>query len=243
MKRNILFVLCLFISFITFGQEKKEFVDEIKGVKVTAPKFTGIEVPILKQTNSNSGALENYVIKQIQIPQNSIDWTDEGTVVVQFLVNPSGKLSDFSVINSVCSILDNEVIRALKTTNGMWMPGSNNDEFVPMEKEISISFRMENSPDFVKRSQLYYRKGGKMLYDKERPRIALRYFNQGIALMPNSKCILMGRGLAKYELGDKEGACRDWNRIRHLGGIEGEPYLDGFCKMDGFAEMAQILSK
>jgi hypothetical protein len=236
MKSTGIFILLMIISLISLGQEPKD-LDEIK---VTPPKFSGTPIAV-KQNDYQS--IENYLVKYIQPKITSQDLTDEGTVVIQFIVNPSGNLSDFKVINSVSPTIDNEVKKALLATNGMWMPGLNNDEQVAMEKEISIAFRLENSSGFGKRASWYYKRGGKMLYVKENPERALKNFDKGMVLRPNEKCLLLGRGLAKFELGDKDGACKDWNRIKSLGGFESDSYLNNFCEMEGYAELIKILKK
>ena len=241
MKKIFLFLLCIILSLVTLGQEKKEFKDQIKGVRVTMPKFTGIERTIIEKSDFES--LENYLKRNILPFIEPLEIIDEGTEVVQFVVNPSGELTDFKVINSVNPIYDEEVIRALLTTNGMWLPGLNNNQMVPMEKEVSIVFKLENASDFTSRAKRYYKKGGTMLYVKENPKKALKNFNQGVLLLPKEKCILMGRGLAKYELGDETGACQDWNRIKSLGGFEGDAYLENYCNMKGYAEMIKIMNE
>ena len=241
MKKIFLFLLCIILSLITLGQEKKEYEDQIKGVRVTMPKFTGIVRTVIEKSDFET--IENYLKRNIQPMVAPLEILDEGTEVVQFVVNPSGELSDFKVINSINPIYDEEVIRALLTTNGMWLPGLNNNQMVPMEKEVSIVFKLENTSDFTSRAKWYYKKGSKMLYVKENPKMALKNFNQGILLLPKEKCILMGRGMTKYELGDEAGACQDWNRIKSLGGFEGDAYLDNYCDMKGFAEMIKILNE
>jgi hypothetical protein len=82
-----------------------------------------------------------------------------------------------------------------------------------------------------------------MLLIKERPKLALMNYNQAVTLLPNDKCILLGRGMAKYELGDKSGACQDWNRIKALGGFEGDVYLDSYCEMKGYSDMISTLQE
>ncbi|MBV5312492.1 MAG: energy transducer TonB [Prolixibacteraceae bacterium] len=236
MKSTVLFLLLMIVSLVTLGQKPKD-LDEIK---VTPPKFAGTPVAV-KQHDYQS--IESYLVKYIQSKVTSLDLTNEGTVVMQFIVNPSGNLSDFRVINSVSPTIDNEVKKALLTTNGMWLPGLNNDEQVAMEKEISIAFRLENSQGFGKRASWYYKQGGKMLYVRENPEKALKRFDKGIALRPNEKCLLLGRGLAKFEIGDKDGACKDWNRIKSLGGFESDSFLNNFCEMEGFAELVKILKE
>jgi len=239
MKSKLIFLLCLLFSgLISLSQERKE----LNEIKVTPPKFTGVERIETIPLKSNYVSLEKYLIKIIE-PQLVKDrkTIDEGTVVMQFTVNPSGELTDFHTLNSVSPEIDEHVIKALKTTNGMWKPGSNNDELIAMEKEISISFRLENTPKFETRAKWLYKRGGKMLYVKAKPEKALKYFDYGMALLPNDKGILVNRGLARYELGDMAGACSDWNRIKSLGGFEGDSFLENFCDMKGYAQLTQIL--
>jgi len=43
--------------------------------------------------------------------------------------------TDFNIVNSVFDTIDNEAIRTLKTTSGMWKPGYNDDKyFYPVTK-------------------------------------------------------------------------------------------------------------
>ncbi len=242
-KRTVIFLICMFLSIITFGQVKNEYNDEIKGVKVSPPKFIGGLELLTILNKGEFGSFNDYMTKHFQYPEMSIEFLEEGTEVVQFVVTPQGEVTDFNIINSVSPEIDEEVIRVLKTTSKLWKPGLNNDKAVAMEKEVSIVFKLKNTTDFIKRAEKFFTKGTKMLLVKDRPKLALKNYNQAITLRPNEKCILLGRGLAKYELGDKSGACRDWNRIKVLGGFEGDVYLDNYCKMKGYPEMISALQE
>ena len=61
--------------------------------------------------------------------------------------------------------------------------------------------------------------------------------------MPNDKALLYARGLCRYELGDTEGARRDWNRIVALGGIDFSEFAYDSGEMNGYDEMIKILAK
>lgn len=238
MKTKFIFLLFTIISSFAFGQDLKVNVPE---VKVTPPKFTGIEI---KKAETPLGILETYVRDNLQYPDRAYDYYNEGTEVVQFVITPTGEVTDFTVVNSVSLEIDDEVIRVLKTTSGMWTPGYNNDQPVAMEKEISIVFKPEGSrTDFLKTGQTYFKKGGTLLLVKDNPRKAVREYNKAFVLLPSDKSLLIMRGLAKFETGDKDGACRDWTRIKALGGNQGDVYLDSFCEMKGYAEMIKILDE
>jgi len=125
------------------------------------------------------------------------------------------------------------------------MPGYNNDQPVAMEKEVSIAFKIDNEGtiDFYDLGQWYYKRGSTMLLIKDKPKKAVKSYDKAIVLLPNDKSLLIMRGLARFETGDKDGACRDWKRIKSLGSEQGDFYLDSFCEMKGYAEMVSILQE
>jgi len=252
MKRLVIFLLCLTTSVITFGQEKKEYLNELREVKVTAPNFTGQKVlPKITTTTTEDelSPLKDYLLNNIQYPEQSKKMGKEGTEVVQFVVTPEGELTDFNIINSVSKEIDAEVVRVLKTTNQMWNPGMNNETPVAMEKEVSIAFKIStddnlvNPTDFFLQAKRNFDNGSKKFFIKENNKSALRYYDKAMQYLPNDKAILLSRGMCRYELGDKNGACQDWNRIKTLGGIDGNVYLDNFCEFKGYADMISIFQE
>ena len=60
--------------------------------------------------------------------------------------------------------------------------------------------------------------------------------------MPNDKALLMLRGICHFELGNKERASLDWNRIEFLGGIEPAKIDNSLISMKGYSEMIEILA-
>jgi len=242
MKRTAIFLLCMVISVITFGQEQKRHL--LPEVEVTPPRFTGNEEVLTKLQGDGFGYLKDYLMSNIQYPEHSLMWMEEGTEVVRFVVTPTGEVTDFDVINSVCPEIDKEVIRVLKTTSGMWMPASNNGKPVAIEKEISVAFstdELDAAKRFVGIAKACFTSGNNKLFIKKNNKKALNFYNLAIRYVPNDKSLLLTRGICKYELGDKSGACKDWNRIKTLGGFEGDSYLDNFCEFKGYAEMMDTI--
>lgn len=247
MKRLVIFLLCMIISVITFGQEKKEYKDEIKGVKVSPPRFIGNEELLTVSNEIQFGTLNDFLIRHVQYPEEAKDWQQEGTEVIKFVVTPKGEVTGFNIINSVSPEIDREVMRVLKTTNGLWRPGLNNGQPVEMAKEVSIDFKfcngseeIINTTDFVDRAKLFFNKGNRQLF-KENNKSALKQYNRAIRYLPNDKSLLVIRGLCRYKLGDKIGACQDWNRIKALGGLDSDYYLNNFCEFKGYSDMISTL--
>lgn len=240
----LLLLLCLVISIPAFSQNEKDHTT-LEEVQVSPPEFTGIEgaTRFLNGESTKITLLSQYMLNHVKYPDDDIRRSIEGKEIIRFTVQPDGSLTDFIVVNSVSPSIDNEVINAMKTTEGMWKPGYNNETIVPMEKEFSIVFKLAYTRSLESRAIGRYKRGNKLLLIKENPKRALRHFEQGLVYVPNDCSILMLRGLSFYELGDKERACQDWNRIKALGGIEADGWLENYCEMKGYAEMKEILNK
>lgn len=181
--------------------------------------------------------------KHVVYPDFDIDHSIEGKEIIHFTINPDGSVSNFKVVNSVSPRIDEEVIDALKTTDGMWKPGYNNENVIPMEKEFSMVFKLAETRDLIERATDQFKRGNKLLLIKEKPKRALQHFNRGLVYVPESKPLLFLRGLTRYELGNKDGAYQDWTRIKSMGGIEADGWLDKYYNMEGYAEMMKTLNE
>ena len=217
--------------------------------EVTPPKFTGIENGAAILETDNSFTVKNYLLKNVICPKRSAECWLEGTEIVQFTITASGNVNNFKVINSVSPDIDKEIIRVLKTTNGMWKPGYLNGEPTAMEKEVSILFRVgdynysEVEKHFTNKATYYFKEGSLNLLVKNNPKKALKHFNNGVRYLPNDTGLLMLRGICNYELGDTESAKRDWDRIVILGGIDTRKFNDDLVGMIGYSKMTNILTE
>ena len=152
------------------------------------------------------------------------------------------------VKNSVCCLVDDELIRILKSTDGMWEPGKEDDIPTPMAREVSLMFVSNQYTDdpkeyFERNAKNNFIKGNKFFLDKSNPEKALKYYDISIKYRPNEAAALLLRGLCGFEAGDKEGACSDWNRINAIGNANVDKYLENLCGLEGFEEMASILNE
>jgi hypothetical protein len=244
MKATIFFFSCMMLTIIALGQEPEANVKEIK---VTAPKFAGIENAVEILNARESATINAYLSKYFNYTDTR-DVKPEGTEVIQFTVTPEGELTDFVIINSVSHDIDMEMIRILRTTNGMWIPGYNNNEPAEMTKEVSMAFCTENNSSksvtdvFTEKATHYFVDGSKIFFEKQNPKKAMRNFTRGINYLPYDKGLLLMRGICRFETGDKEGAHQDWERVKILGGIEmEESYLTENLKgLKSYEELTSI---
>jgi tetratricopeptide (TPR) repeat protein len=218
-------------------------------VKVTPPAFTGIQL-VSDEPDGQGNLFARHLLENFEYPVKAMQCGIQGTGVVQFVVQSDGKLTDFIVINSICPELDDEFIRVIKTTEGMWNPGSNNGNPVQMEKEISMMFVADfewynNKPKeyFAKKAKAYYENANTLFLKKHNLKKALRNYNQTIKYLPYDASTLLMRGLCRYGLGDLEGAHNDWERINRLGSFDTSWFLEELANLKGFDDMIAIVEK
>lgn len=247
MKTFFILVLCVMISVIAYGQQKSTMVDE---VQVIPPKFAGINEIAQKFQEEKFESISDYLAKNVKYPEEAIKNKREGTEVVLFEVTAKGELTNFIVANSVSPEIDEAIINLLKTTNGMWMPGQNNGEPVAMQKKVTVAFKygefeeLAISKDFMQLAKLLLKKGNHELLAKNNPKKALKHFDRGIRYMPNEDCLLLSRGICRFELGDTDGARRDWQNMSIAGiDIEAANMAEDFSTLKGYTDLMAMLKK
>jgi len=232
MKATMILVLFMFVAYFSNGQDPQK-TNILKNVDVTPPVFTGIEGTMAIINKEKMVSLNDYLRKKFLSLESDEKWKPQGTEVIQFTVLPNGTLDDFQIICSVSNDIDEEILRQLKLTNGMWRPGQNNNNAVAMTKEIAITFKREYS-DHVKLAQKLFARGTKKIL-KHKENKAIKFFDRAYVYQPYSKPLLFTRAITRYKIGDKDGACEDWNRLKFLGGDFADDYLIQYCEENELA--------
>ena len=89
--------------------------------------------------------LMRFLCMNIKYPVRAQELGVQGKVIVQFVINPVGKMGDFKILRSVNPLLDNEAIRVLKLMP-KWIPGEQNGEKVSVYYILPVVFKIQNSP-------------------------------------------------------------------------------------------------
>ncbi len=87
-------------------------------------------------------ALKRYVYSKIQYPETAREKGLSGEVLVQFSVNPSGKLEDIKVAKSSDKVFEEAALAVFKDMPD-WLPGSQRGKAVKVKVVISIPFNIE----------------------------------------------------------------------------------------------------
>ncbi len=110
---------------------KPEFSATLRWVE-KMPEFPGGEVSMYKFLNEN-----------IIYPQAARDLNIQGIVIVEFLVDPTGTLSDFKLVRGLGFGCDEEALRVVGLMPS-WKPGSHQGHKVPVRYSLPIKFRLIN---------------------------------------------------------------------------------------------------
>lgn len=218
MKANFIFLAAMALTVFATGQNQHVYNENT----VTNPVF--LYNGTLVQSRSFE-SVDEFLLHFIEYPQESVSCKRQGTEVISFVVTPNGELTDIKIINSVCPKIDDEIIRVLGLTSGKWQAGTVNGINVPMEKEVSIAFKIHQSSDFKKMAQNSLKKGNEMQI-KGNHKKAVKFYDHAINYLPNEKTILAARSICKYEMGDVKGAEQDWTRLQKIGFFESKNLVE-----------------
>jgi protein TonB len=122
-------------------------VSDNKGV-VEAPKdntdydktFTKVEIE--SEYPGGAAAWARYLNKNLHYPDDAVNNEIQGDVVVQFIVDKEGNVSDVEAVSGPNELRD-EAVRVIKKS-GKWTPAVQNGRQVKSYKKQPIKFRLES---------------------------------------------------------------------------------------------------
>lgn len=149
--------LALFFIFIQSQAKSEPSVSNGKE-KQTLQKNAGLTVPVqplkkvftfvehMPQFPGGESALMNYLHNHIHYPRAARENGIQGTVVVQFIVNADGQLTDVTTVGvKKGGGLETEAIHVVKEMP-KWIPGKQNRETVAVRYALPVRFVLENTP-------------------------------------------------------------------------------------------------
>ena len=113
--------------------EEKKVVEDNKVFDVVEqmPDFPG-----------GMSALMSYLNKNIRYPVVAEENGIQGRVIVTFVVERNGSITDVQVVKSVDPSLDKEAIRVVKSMPN-WIPGKQNGSAVRVKYTLPVTFRLQ----------------------------------------------------------------------------------------------------
>lgn len=87
-------------------------------------------------------ALLNYLSEHINYPEGYEETCVQGRVVITFVVERDGSLSDITVLKSLEKAFDEEALRAVKSMPN-WIPGMQDGEPIRVKYAVPVTFRLK----------------------------------------------------------------------------------------------------
>jgi protein TonB len=113
------------------SEEKKEVANKVFDVVEQMPSFPG-----------GNEALMKFLQENVKYPVVAQENGVQGRVVVSFVVERDGSITDVKVVRSVDPSLDKEATRVVKSMPH-WIPGKQNGAAVRVKYNVPVSFRLQ----------------------------------------------------------------------------------------------------
>ncbi|WP_207421814.1 hypothetical protein [Desertivirga brevis] len=143
-----------------------------------------------------------------------------------YIVGKDGRADSLKIIESFSPAFDKKIIKNFNKTKDNWQPAKLNGKAVAVQMKQEYHHFSSNTMLPV---MDYSMKGSKAMKENDFT-AALYFFDKGLEKLPTNIEMLYKRALCKYELGNKEGACKDLNLIQQLGDSTGKELLQKWCK-------------
>ena len=134
MKSKIIMLLAtlfLFCGTTVFAQDANEDTSKVYEVVDEMPSFTG-----------GQNALMQFLANNVKYPTVAFENGVQGRVLVGFIVERDGSLSNVKVERSVDPSLDKEAVRVVKAMP-KWQPGKQKGSAIRVKFTVPIVFRMQ----------------------------------------------------------------------------------------------------
>ena len=122
-------------------EAKVEKKDEPEPEKVEESKVFDV-VEEMPQFPGGPSALFEYLSKNIKYPVVAEENGVQGRVIVTFVVERDGSITDVKVVKSVDPSLDKEATRVVKSMPH-WIPGKQNGSAVRVKYTVPVTFRLQ----------------------------------------------------------------------------------------------------
>ena len=115
---------------------------QLKNAKNPAKKEENPHQDVYQNPEFKGGyeGLKKYFSNNINYPIEARELGIQGKVIVQFVVEKTGKVSSVKILNGIGGGCDEEAIRIVKNMPD-WLPGKINGETVPVKFETPVEFR------------------------------------------------------------------------------------------------------
>ena len=106
------------------------------------PYYECDQMPTFLNSSDPKRFIEQWVYQYLKYPASAVRDGIQGRVMVEFVINKDGKVSDVKVVKGVCEELDAEAVKVVSASPA-WKPGKVGGQKVRCRMTIPIEFRLE----------------------------------------------------------------------------------------------------
>ncbi len=99
-----------------------------------------------------------------------------------------------------------------------------NEDYIEALKYFNRNLKLDKS------KAEYYKDRGKTYLKTRTYKYAINDLSMALDLSPHDGETYLFKGIARFESGDREGACSDWNKARNYGEMKSVEYLLKYCE-------------
>ena len=122
---------------------EREPVEMPNGMEVDKTKKAFDVVEQMPQYPGGPAALMQFLAQNIRYPEEAYKAGVQGRVIVSFVVETDGSISEAEAVKSVSSELDAEALRVINCMPN-WNPGRQNGEVVRVKYVVPVTFRLQD---------------------------------------------------------------------------------------------------
>lgn len=149
-----------------------------------------------------------------------------GTLNASFIVNPFGKADSLKIIQGINPDYDKAYTKIFYAAKNKWIAASHNGKPVKvlMYQEKKYFTSDEVIPSFFNTQK------ANAAYEAKDFEVALYYYDMALKDRPDDKENFYRRGICRQQLGNIEGACSDWKKVKMLNSNLADAMLSKYCK-------------
>jgi len=125
-------ILILLNSIVLIGQTESDV--EIDSSAVVC------SIPLKAKFPGGQDSLSIFLVKNLKWP--SPDFCGEGRVIVSFIVEQSGEITNKEVVKSLCNLCDKEAMRVVNLMPN-WIPPNKNGKPIKSKMFFPINFKLQ----------------------------------------------------------------------------------------------------
>ena len=153
--KKITLILSILFSLSSLNSSAQSAESTHRGTDTSLIKkgdSTFVHVEIESEFPGGAKGWNRYLMDNLNYPKAAVRKRIQGTVVVQFIVDKDGNVTDAEVIQSVHPLLDDEALRLIKNSP-RWKPAIQDGKKVKSYKKQPVVFQLiEEQPKKKKNS-------------------------------------------------------------------------------------------